>query len=351
MLEIGPELSINFRQEILTPFFNYVRSAESFCVVGGAGMGKTRLLDYLMKEKVQKHYLGEQSSRFLLIRVDLNRLFVQNEAWAFYELMLSSIVDALGRRENDSIKSELVDLIAKVFQSRDSLLALRFFEMAINRLCQGLDLKLCIMLDEFDEAYKSFSHEMFSQLRAVRDTNKNRISYVVFLRTLPERLRPTGNDNESFYELLSRTMLGIGPYTIEDTLQILQQLEARRNYSLTPARREQLAKASGGHIGLLQAFLSILIENSRATHEIDTEGESGIKWFSQQPASVEECRKMWEGLDQDERSSLLGFAAGDQTQKSTPAEKLLFAKGLLQTSGNVTSFFSPVFGQYVRTLC
>ncbi|RPJ24203.1 MAG: hypothetical protein EHM33_18605 [Chloroflexi bacterium] len=351
MLEIGPQLSINFRQEILTRFFNYVQSAESFYAVGGPGMGKTRLLDHLTKEDVQKNYLKENASDFRLIRVDLNRLFIKNEAWAFYELMLSSIVLELNKHETDTIRAELVDLDAKVIQSRDPMLALRFFELAANRLCQGLGLRLCFMLDEFDEAYKNFSHEMFSQLRAVRDANKNRISYVVFLRTLPERLRPTRGDNESFYELLSRTMLEIGPYSMVDTLQILQQLEVRRNCALTPARRERFAKASGGHIGLLQAFLSVLIENPEAAHQIDTEGESGIEWFGQQPASVEESRKIWVGLDQDERDTLCAFATGDQTRRSADATKLLFAKGLLQPSEHGTSFFSPVFGQYIRSQC
>jgi hypothetical protein len=349
MLEIGPQFSANFRQEILSRFFSYVQSAESFYIVGGAGTGKTRLLDYLTKEDVQKYYLKENSSRFLLVRVDLNRLFAKNESWAFYELMLSSIVLELNKHEsNNVIRGELVDLVARVIESRDPLLALRFFEIAVNKLCQGLELKLCFMIDEFDEAYKNFPHEIFSQLRAVRDANKNRVSYVVFLRTLPERLRPP-HDTESFYELLSRNMLGIGPYSRADTLQILQQLEVRRNHPLLPAQREHISEASGGHIGLLQAFLSILIEDPQAKQKIGTPGWG--EWFGQQPASVEECRKIWEGLDQDERNSLLGFAAGDQTQKSTLAEKLLFAKGLLQTSGNVTSVFSPVFGQYIRTLC
>lgn len=351
MLEIGPQFSTSFRQEILSRFFDYVRSAESFYVVGGAGMGKTRLLDHLTKQDVQKQYLKEDTSHFRLIRVDLNRLFVKNEAWAFYELMLSSIVLELNRHETDTIRTELIDLDARLIQSRDPLLAVRFFEMAVNRLCQGLGLRLCFMLDEFDEAYKSFSHEMFSQLRAVRDANKNRISYVVFLRTLPERLRPTQADNESFYELLSRTMLGIGPYTLVDTLQILQQLEVRRNVALTPPQREALAKASGGHIGLLQAFLSIFIENPQAARQLEAEGEQGVAWFGQQPASLEECRKIWAGLDPDERDTLSAYVTGDPTYKSAEAIQLLSAKGLLQLREQQVSFFSPVFWQYVGSVC
>ena len=348
MLEIGPQHTINYRQEILTRFFNHIKGAESFYVLGGASMGKTRLLDFLMKKDVQVHYLGEKASRFWLIRVDLNRLSIRDEAWAFYELLLSSIVLELSNHEvSDALRIELVDLDSRVIQSHDQLLALRFFELAVNRLCQVFDLNLCFLLDEFDEAYRDLSREIFSQLRAVRDANKNRVSYGVFLRNLPERLRPS-LDNESFYELLSRNMLVLGPYSKADTIPIIQQMEVRRDYPLTPAQRERLYEASGGHAGLIQAFFSILHENSQAIQKVGTAG--WIEWFGQQPVSVEECRKIWEGLAPDEQDGLKAFVEGDQSRVTISTAKLLLAKGLLQTINNAPSFFSPVFERYVRSL-
>ncbi len=338
----------HFRHEVLTRFFNYVQSAESFYVVGGASMGKTRLLDFLTKEDVQRHYLGEKSPQTWLIRVDMNRLSIKNEPWAFYELLLSSIVlESTKHEDQNRIRAELIELDARVIQGHDLLLALRCFEMAVNRLCQVFDLRLCFMLDEFDEAYKNLPRETFSQLRAVRDANKNLVSYAVFLRNLPERLRLT-RENESFYELLSRNMLGLGPYTKPDTMQILQQLELRRDYSLTPAQRERLYEASGGHIGLIQAFLSILIERPESAQKIGTPG--WVEWFGGQPASVEECRKLFEGLDQDEMDSLLAFATNSSPQTSNTVTNLLFTKGLLRKDGNDLTLFSPVFGQYIRGL-
>ena len=339
---------VHFRRETLERLFRYIQSAESFYVVGGASMGKTRLLDLLIKEEIQQHYLGEKSSRTWLIRVDMNRLSIKNEPWAFFELLLSSVaLESSKHQDKNNIRAELVDLDAKAIQSHDLLLALRFFEMAVNRLCQVFDLKLCFVLDEFDEEYKSLPRETFSQLRAVRDANKSSVSYAIFLRSLPERLRPA-RDNESFYELVSRNMLGLGPYSKTDTLQILQQLEARREFPLTPAQRERLYEASGGHIGLVQAFLGILIEDPEAVKKIGTPG--WMEWFGGQPASIEECRKLCEGLGQDEMDSLLTFAKSNQIQTTNSATRLLLIKGLLQKNGNETSFFSPVFAQYVRML-
>lgn len=348
MFAAAPEFSINFRQEILTRFFNHVQSAESFYVVGAASMGKTRLLDHLSRQDVQKYYLGEKSDQTWLVRVDMNRLFTRNEAWAFYELMLSSIVMEANRHENNAFKTQLLDLNAQVIQNRDPLFALRFFEMAVSRLCHEFGLKLCFMLDEFDETYKDLTHETFAQLRAVRDANKSRVLFAIFLRTLPERLR-SNRENESFYELFSRNMIGLTPYTKPDTLQSLQLLEFRRNFPLTPAQRDLLCDACGGHIGLLQAMLGILIDEPQTLQRLGAPG--WLDWYAKQPVCIEECRKILDGLDSDEINSLSAVARGDQTRISMPAIKLLLKKGLLQTdANNGPAFFSPIFGKYLGTL-
>ena len=300
-----------------------------------------------MLADVQKHYLGEKSAQFWLIRVDMNRLSIKNEPWAFYELLLSSIVLELVNHDiDDNIRTELVDLDSRVIQNKDQLLALRFFEMAASRLCQAFDLRLCFLLDEFDEAYKTLPREIFSQLRAVRDANKNRVAYGIFLRKIPEKLR-VPIDNESFYELLSRNMLGLGPYSKADMLQIVQQLEARREFPLTPAQRERFYEASGGHVGLVQGMLSIVIEVPQAIEKVGLSG--WIEGFGRQPACEEECRKIWEGLEDDEQAGLLAFVKGEQNKTPISVTKLLFAKGLLQTSENGTVVFSPIFEQYLRT--
>ena len=346
MLEIGPQHTLEYRQEVLSKFFRYVRSTDSFYVIGAASMGKTRLLDFLAHSEVQKHYLGENADRHWLIRVDLNRLAVKEESWAFFELLLSSILLELSNHENlGNLNTEIARLDAEIIQHRDLLLALRFFELAVNKLCQVYETKLCFMFDEFDETYKNLPRETFQQLRAVRDANKNRVSFALFLRNLPERLRPS-LDNESFYELLSRNGIGLGPYTRADSLQMIQQLEVRKDYSLTPEQREKLIDASGGHPGLIHALLSTLIDTPHSAQKLDAPGWK--EWLGKQPAIIEECRKLWVGLSEEEQEGLKAFATGDFDKISLQVEKLLFAKGLLRSADNRAQFFSGIFEQYVK---
>jgi hypothetical protein len=340
--------SLDYRKEVLAPLFRYVRSSESFYVLGAASMGKTRLLDFLKRPEVPKHYLGEKADKHWLIRVDLNRLPVKDENWAFYELLLSSILLNANNHENiENLSEEIAKLDAQIIEQRDQLLALRFFEWEVNRLCQVYDLRLCFLFDEFDDAYSELPREIFRQLRAVRDANKTRLSFGLFLRNLPEHLRPPA-DNESFYELLSRNWIGLGPYTRQDALDMIQLLETRRGYSLTDAQREKLYEASGGHPGIIQAILGILIDTPLSSQKFDTLGWR--EWLSWQPTVMEECRKIWEGLSEDEHDGLKAFARGGFDKIAPPVEKLLFAKGLLSREGGDAKFFSRLFEQYVKSL-
>lgn len=348
MLEIGPQHSMEYRQEILTPLFKYVQGAESFHLIGAPSMGKTRLLDFLMRNEVQEYYLHDKTINHWLVRVDLNRLAIKNESWAFYELLLSSLLlEANNHANANNLRIELAQLDSEVIQKRDLLLALRFFEIAVSRLCYELDLKICFLFDEFDETYEAFPREVFLQLRAVRDANKNRVSFGLFLRKQPDRLRPA-IDNESFYELLSRNRIGLTPYSYADAMSMILQLETRRGYPLFPDQRTKIFEISGGHPGTISAIISILIETPNSNQHLESPGWQ--EWISRQPSIVEECRKIWNGLSAEEQEALLAFAKGGFDKIAPPVERLLFIKGLLRSNGDKAQFFNPPFGIYVKNL-
>jgi hypothetical protein len=337
---------LDYRHEVLSRFFKFVQSTESFYLIGAASMGKTRLLDFLMRKEVQEYYLKTDANQHWLIRVDLNRLAVKDEIWAFYELLLSSILLDLNNHESiENLNEEIAQLDSQVIQNRDLLMALRFFELAVNKLCHVYELKLCFLFDEFDEAYHALPKEVFRQLRAVRDANKNRVSFGLFLRDLPELLR-SPSDNESFYELLSRNLIGLGPYNRSDALRVLDQIEARRQYPLTGEQREKFLEASGGHAGIMQALVSSLIDEPRSFPSFSQPNWAELT--SQLPTVKEECRKIFEGLRAEEQEALHSFARAEYDKITPVTVKSLIAKGVLRYDGGTTRFFCRVFEQYVR---
>jgi hypothetical protein len=348
---------VQFREEVLKNFFSYIKSGESFYVVGAPSVGKTRLMDFLMgfdpdalrqgikpdHERVKKHYLGpELSAKTWLARVDMNRLRSEVDwGFHFFELMLNTVLLTCNKNEsteeNENIRKELASLDAQVIESKDALMAHRLFEMAVTMLCQSYGIKICFLFDEFDGTYKTMPHELFGHLRAVRDANKYMASYALFMRNLPEKLRDP-KENESFYELISRNMLGIGPYSPQDSYYIIDQLERRREFMLPQAKREWLYIASGGHPGLIQALFAIFKDHPSITVET-----GNVNWFAGQEAVKEEFRKLWMGLLEEEKNGLLEFARGNHITMSQATGKLLTAKGLLKPAAGGIDFFSPMF--------
>lgn len=346
MAETASPINLEYRHEVLSRFFQYVETADSFYVIGAASTGKTRLLDFLMLPEVQKHYLGPGADSHWLIRVDLNRMPVKDPSWAFYELLISSILLVLPSHESlDNLNVELTRLDSEIIQHRDPLRALRFFELVVLKLCQTYGKKLCFLLDEFDEAYLTLPREIFLQLRGIRDANKTRICYGLFLRNLPERLR-NPREIESFYELLSRNPIGIGPYRRFDAIEMIQLLGERKKHSVTPEQKEKIFQASGGHPGLILALLTVLIEKPYSFQKIDL--QDWAKLLIQEEEVREECRKIWDGLSEEEQKYLKALQAGGHETPPSPVEKLLLLKGLLQSSGSDFQFFSGLFEQYVR---
>jgi hypothetical protein len=348
---------IQYREETLKQFFSYVRSGESFYVIGAPSVGKTRLMDFLMgdnpdalregiepdRERVKNHYLGaEISAKTWLVRVDMNRMRQENDwGFHFYELLLHTVLLASNRSKSmeniETLKTALASLDSQVIESKDALKAHRFFEMAINMLCQSYNIKLCFLFDEFDGTYQNMPREVFAQLRAIRDANKYLVFYVLFLRNLPEKLR-TSIDNEGFYELISPNMLVIGPYSRQDTFHMIGQLEIRHEFNLSQDKREWLYTLSCGHPGLIRALFKLSKENS-------TEQISNAEWCAKQGSVQEECRKIWLGLLEDERAGLLEFVHGNQNSMSAAIGKMLLDKGLLikSTTGSGVKVFSPLF--------
>lgn len=356
--------SIQFREDVLKDFFGYIKSGESFYVIGAPSAGKTRLMDFMMgddpdalrtgveldRERVKKHYLDDEhdklSAKTWLARVDMNRLRSENDwGFRFFELLLNTVLLACNKNEpteeNDKIRIALAALDSEVIESKDALKAHRLFEMAVNMLCQSYGIKICFLFDEFDDTYKAMPHELFAHLRAIRDANKYRVSYTLFLRNLPEKLR-NPIENEGFYELISRNMLGIGPYSQQDTYHIIAQLEKRREYTLTQDKREWIYVNSGGHPGLIQALFAIFKDHPNATAQM-----GNTNWFAGQESVKEEFRKLWLGLLEEEKKGLLEFVQGNKTAMSPATGKLLTAKGLLKPTPSGMGVFSPLFNHWL----
>lgn len=339
MPEIGPQHPLTYRQEIAAPLFELLRSGESTAVVGPASMGKSRLLQFLLRPDVQLHYLGEAAAHTWLVLVDCNRLDQVSE-WGLYELMLTSLTEDTSGRIDALQREWLNGLRREAITAGSALLARRHVELVTRLLCREHGLRLCFIFDEFDEIYRALPAQALANLRGLRDADRYSICYVLVVRDHPGRLRPR-DDVEGFYELMSRSVIGLKPYPEDDARRVIAQLAARRRRVISENQEAEMLALSGGHPGLLVALFDVL-----SNGHVAPSGANLAEWALTQPQVTEECRKLWDGLAEDEQFALSRLAYG--IGAAYTVRELLALKGVIRPGEcDLFEFFSPVFRQYV----
>lgn len=342
MFEIGPQHPSSYRQEVVQPLFDCISASESCYVVGSASMGKSRLLEHLGRRQIQETYLGEEAVKSLLVRADCNRAREITE-WGLYELMLTSIIDAcIDYSIEGDYYRQFNEWRMVVLRSKDPTIALRQLELAVRLLVRMADLRLCFLLDEFDEFYRKLPSQAMGNLRALRDANKYRLCYVLFLRNIPTYLR-VPEEAEGFYELFSRSALGLKPYSIDDAIRMVEQIRQRRGYTIPAVARDRLLLLSGGCPGLIVALLDVAMEDAALITD-----EKRLAQLVNRPRVIDECRKIWEGLPEEEQRGLVNILKDN----TVPADirMSLELKGMIRTQDGVRKLLSPLFAGYVRTV-
>jgi DNA-binding winged helix-turn-helix (wHTH) protein len=338
--EIELEHPFTYRQEVLHLIFSQIGAGGSAVLIGASSMGKSRLLHFMMRRDVVAHYLGEREKKIVFIWVDHHRLATLSE-WAFYELILTALVETTVEHHlSYEIRQEISGLRDQVIMSQNGLQARRNVELAVKYLCDRIGYQLCFLLDEFDQTYKNLPATALTNLRALRDRFKYQINFILLMRDKPERLREP-RDHEGFYELYSRNQVGLKPYQVEDAQRVLHQLAARKTYPLSKEINDYILKLSGGHPGLLVALFGLA--RKQAVHD----WEDWCSVVPQTSSVVEECRKIWLGLGEDERLALNEIAHGVQVPLDNTI-KVLQLKGLIKLNESSYHIFSPLMATFVR---
>jgi len=333
---------ITYRNEILNAVFAYLSSGESAVVAGPSSMGKSRLVQFLLREDVARHYLGNAAENLLLVWIDCNRLggFTASH---LYELVLDALLAAVEERPAlADLRDEYRTLHLEVIRSENALLAQRIVERFTRTLCREHNLTVCLVLDEFDEAYAELPSQVLAGLRGLRDANKYRLCYLLFTRQHPQYLRDPA-DCEGLYEQFSRNILYLQPYQPDDARRVIQQLAVRRGLDaalLSPAVVEELLALSGGHPGLMTALVSGLRDEPPVKM-------ARLRAWAQGLAKVyEESRKVYEGLRPGEQTALRALVHGRAPGRT--ALSTLEQKGLLLAQTNEKPVvFSPLFATFL----
>lgn len=335
-------LPVTFREELIENIAAAVRAGESCALVGVGSSGKSNVARFLrQRADARARHFGEGARRLLWLMIDCNQLQAHDEL-SLYPLMLDAMIHSLSARSDmGSLVSTLDDLYRQA-ATGDATAAFRLLTRAVQSIRASGDFKIVFVLDDCDNLIQNAPASLLRRLRALRDEHKYSLMYVTITRRELHLLRPHSPEFETFYEIIVIRSFAVGQYSDADAQFMLQRLAARMA-DMPPVESQAaraLIRATGGHPGLLKAAF-FATEAARLADDPNL-----TRLLTDNSAVMDECRKIWDSLEEDDRQGLIevvrgGAATGD-------ARPSLEAKGLVfQRHDSSHAIFCPVFEKYV----
>ena len=339
------------RQDLSNWIIQTLSRGECCSIVGPSNTGKSLLLRMLLDVAAQKNTWPSGVTPPLLVFIDCLDCAGESEL-AFYELILRRIHQTLHQNGFEKgYLDELGGLREELLKAENPVEIRAHFAIGMHTIGCIPGINLVLLLDEFDDVFRTQSPWPFRQLRAIRDTLGSRLCYLTATSRFLKDLR---NDTETyeFRELFQMHTLALKPLTDDDQKTLLDFLVKTHHLNLSKEQRDLALRLAGGHPGFLTRivlsiqsegmaaeFSSVLIEPTRE----EVEAEISRRLLREEPLR-DECRRLWSELESQEQSSLMGLIEEKFDPEPALKERLV-DKGIL--IGEKEEVFSPLFKAFL----
>ena len=322
-----------------------VRQGQCCSVVAPSNMGKSLLLKSLSQDEVRLACASAQGHPPVMVFVDC--LEAGDNEHAFYELLLRRTVDELeGCGAPPAIIGTVRAIHHEVLRTATDITVRSLFATSMRELDRWGEVRLVVILDEFDDVFSELPPWPFRQLRALRDALGDKLDYITGTSRRLERLRSDA-DTYEFRELFHLHTLVLRPLSKVDAKRLIAHLAAKQASVSSDAQEAPAVTLSGGHPGLLECLYSMA---SQGGIESPTSADVAVVELSAQEPVQKECRRLWDELEEEEREGLLELVRSGEAALSDGQRRALKTKGLLGTAEDgVPTVFSPVFEAFLRT--
>ncbi|PDW04551.1 winged helix-turn-helix domain-containing protein [Candidatus Viridilinea mediisalina] len=339
-------LPITFREALLRPVTATLRAGECCSIIGVTGVGKTNLARFLQRRDVQTHYWGDELVWVLLLDSNALNLGKRPDEFAVLELMIHRLIcEAEGSGLPREFVAELDRLHSTLLAQPDELLAFRYLERIIGRLCKQYSRQLVIVFDQFEAIWQRLAPRLFLNLRYLRDEFKYHVVYLTMTRERLAAARQRVYDDcvevESFWEMFDPHVFGLGMYAEADALEMFERIELRHGQQFPAELREAVLRLSGRHPSLLRTLTWSLVREGTNDHDCAA--------LVRRPALAAECAKLWADLLPEEQRLVRQLVQGRLALSEQDGASLyeLQLKEIL-TSANPPELFAPLFASYVQ---
>ncbi|MBU7025460.1 MAG: ATP-binding protein [Theionarchaea archaeon] len=296
------------RKEEIETAIGFIRSLQSFSVIGERRIGKTSFLVHILsKERLSEHNMDPE--KYIVVYFSISSLYKPTE-----DTFVKTIVKNIQEKTEIEIKS--VD----VFETLKTL---------VENLASD-DKNLIIALDEF-EIIAPILGDFSPQLRHIFQL-PNVVAITASQKTIGE-LSPDGTASPLF-NIFSNLSLGL--FSKEETEDMIKDMFHKGEQELREDEVSFLADLSGGNPWLIQ-LLGFHYFNKEMTR-----GEFENKMLDQLKDVFE---GYWKHLSKEEREFLLNVETSNNNHVGHNLEK----KGFVIRENRKWRIFSPLFQKFLST--
>lgn len=337
-----------FRHQDIARVMRCISTADCCAIVGMSNTGKSALLRALSTPDVLYHYLQGQADDYALIYVDCN-LMVELTEQGFYELVLRSTLTKLRTFDvTPALVTRIEALYRQIVDSANPFLVPLGFNESIIALSEGLNRRIVLLLDEFDEPLLNIDERVFLNLRALKDRYTDRLAYVTATESRLDKMR-SGDAVSEFAELFAHRTHFLAMLTEEDAHHLVAQLMSEANVEVLSQDQAFVMEQAGGHPGLTTTVCHVLARLGGSTTRLSELGyRLAREHLDNDPNVQTECIKLWSDLTPGERETLLSFVAHPREPLPDAERRSLIDKGILRETATSLQVFGRLFQGYVR---
>lgn len=312
-----------YRSEEITLITECARQGQSCAFVGIAGVGKSNITVNLRHDHT------------ILVCADLDAplqiryLNIDCNDW-------DGTLAGWWRLLHENIQSEWEGISAGP-QDEDYII----IRKTLKNICRQPNGRAVIILDDCDRVLDQAPPALTNKLRTLRDDNRDRLSYLLFTKRLPQRLGPPDHRlcDGMFFQLFHNHIFTLRPYNERDAMHMLAFLNARASISLGTSTLRTLYHLSGGYAALIRTMFETYETQPPPNPDLLTH-------FSNQTDVQNVLRRLLSYLHRHEQYVLYRLAHKQALQvDDAPALELLRKRGVLQDDAKP---FSPILTQYLR---
>lgn len=288
---------VTYRAEEMKMLANWIAAGESGSVVGLPGCGRSNLLGFLChRPDVLQHYLPPETNPVALIPVDFYDL-PTNDLSSLYRTILHAFY-WVSDRFDPLFQQASADLYLENRATSDPFLPQRAL-YDLLRLFQEQQMQVVLVLNRFDRFCQTATPQMINTLRALRDSFKDTLCYLVGMIQEVVYL-PDPSALGDMYELLDSHVCWVSALSETDAQHMLDSL--MRTTPTGPSRGEVtvMLALSGRFPVLLKAISAWWLTTINQPIPIDRWGELLLN----EDQIRYRLERIWNSLTQEEQLTL-----------------------------------------------